>query len=199
VSDCLERKDYEAAMRYADRLVQLEGTRIDGYAYYYRARVWAHQSNLEGAVRDLSIAIDSSESEYRRAMFLVARGRCHQENGQHDRAARDYTEAYRYRLLECRQQNSRETRDLNLCNYMGIIDFFWNARHTADTRFGFELLQYDRGNSHREDKTARWAAVAEWLIDYVDVHPAIMENVSNVDAKVYSLYEEGDPSRAGGG
>ena len=72
-------------------------------------------------------------------------------------------------------------------NYMGVIQSFWSGRQNADRDFGFPQLEFEKHESYREMKQARQEAVLEWLLKHVDVHPKIIANIHDVDAKVYSL------------
>ncbi len=188
VRDCMAKGQLDEALKNANLLVERFGddSSTAHEAHYIRARVHARRNDADSAVRDLTVAIDScSRSELTRLYSTVARGRCYEHYGMLEAAAEDYGAVYEA-LLEKYEDHNQSNRT-DPCNYMDVIQFFWSSRQYADEDFGFGQLEFEQHESYRETKRARQEAVLKWLVEYVDVHPKIIANTHNVDAKVFSL------------
>ena len=182
VLECIEREQYEEALKHADILVEMNESHFTEDALYLRAQVHARLNDLDVAIRDLTAC---------EAYF--ARGRCYDEKGMREAAAADYTTVYNRLVDEIAQHN--EAGSAYPRNYLGdagIIQSFWTLRQDTDRDFGFALLQFQEYDSAVVTKRARLNAVLNWLREYVDVHPEIIANVDDLDAKVYQLSEIAD-------
>lgn len=189
--DCLAKGQSDAALENADLLVDRYGDSYHAayYAHYLRAQVHAQRNDAASAIRDLTAAIrTSSGSQVTRLGNVVARGRCYEHSGMHEAAAHDYRIVYDALLEEYADDNGTEGAKRH--NYMDLIDFFWSKRQYTDQDFGFKQLEFDKSGSYRETKRARREAVLNWLLGFVDVHPKIVANIHDVDAKVFSLEED---------
>jgi len=188
VRDFLAKRQFEAALQDADLLVERYGDsdRFASRAHYVRAQVHVQRDDGASAIRDLTAAVDAcSESQLMRLIKTVARGRCREHFGMPQAAAQDYRAVYDALVQEYEEDNRTEGSERH--NYMDLIDFFWSHRQYTDQDFGFKQLEFAKDGSYRETKRARREAVLNWLREFVDVHPKIIANIHDVDAKVYSL------------
>lgn len=182
VLECIEKGQYEKALKHADILVKMDNWHVPN-ALYIRARIHVRLNDLDAAIRDLTA------SEYDSDHF--ARGRCYEHKGMREAAAADYRTVYN-RLLDQIAQDS-EVYPADQRNYLGergIIQSFWTLRQHTDKDFGFDLLRFQEYDSAVETKRARLNAVLNWLREHVDVHPEIIANIDDLDAKVYELGED---------
>lgn len=184
VVECFEKGQYENALKQADALVQMNERHTVSDALYLRARIHVRLGDLDAAIHDLSDVIAASEYY---SHWCFARGRCYEHKGMREAAAADYSTVYNQRLDEIAQHN--ETNPAHPNNYLGIIQNFWTLRQDTDRDFGFELIQFQDFDSPIATRRARLNAVLTWLRQYVDVHPEIIANVDDLDAKIHELAE----------
>jgi len=189
VSDCLEKGQYQEALEHADILIEGVG-RDDGHAYGLRAQAHARLGDIDAAIRDLTTAIDPAASREGRSppvssVGSIRRGRCYEQKGMTEEAAAEYRKLYHHILARYRNHNAANLNDP--MNYMEIVQEFWTGRQTTDRDFGFDMLQFDQSGSYRETKRLRLNAVLDWMRQHIDVHPTIIGNIDDVDAKIYWL------------
>jgi tetratricopeptide (TPR) repeat protein len=189
VRDCINTGQYDEALAAANLLVeQFENQPFfKDDVYHLRAIVHAHRNDLQSAIADVTstIALTSPRDYFSIRECTITRGRCYENAGMLDAAAKDYQEAYDMALFDYAAEKSKNPNFPR--NYMDVIDDFGDARKRTDEEFGFDQIKYDRQGSRRDIKRTRREAILSWLIKYVDVHPIIVANISDVDAKVYSL------------
>ncbi len=186
VLDCIDKGQYEEALKHADILVEMNEAYTTPESLFTRARVHVRLDDLDAAICDLSDLIVASEVYA--DPYILARGRCYEEKGMREAAAADYRMVYTQLLAEIAQYGEADPPVPP--NYFRILNQFWLWREHMDKSFGFDLLQFQKHDSPVDTERARLNAVLSWLREYVDVHPEIIANIDDPDAKVPELAEE---------